>query len=85
MHAAKLAPKDRDIRDELVKLKELHAAQKREERDVYGGMFAKAAAKEPSVWAPKPKPARPALAAQPAGGMYSHVNFAQTAFGRREE
>ena len=81
MAAAKLDPKNRGIREELEKLKQVNAAQKREERNAYGGMFARAAAAEP----PPPKPARVTLASRPPGGMFGNVEFSSSAFGSRED
>jgi FK506-binding protein 4/5 len=52
--AARLDPKSREIRAELDKLKDVHAAQKAEERGMFGGIFAKAEEKERAAWAPPP-------------------------------
>lgn len=69
MAACKRDPQNRDIRNELERLKQVHATQKREEREKYGGIFEKAAAKEPPP--PPPKPQR------------QLEGFATHAFGRR--
>ena len=69
--AAKLDPRNKDIRDELARLKTVNAQQKREERSFYGGMFAKA--EPPSKWA-APAPAVPKKKLD---------GFASTAFGSR--
>jgi hypothetical protein len=77
MAAAKIDPKNLDVREELEKLRQVNAAQKREEKSMYGGMFARAAAAAPALPA---KPAPPKL----PGSMFGDVKLASTAFGRRD-
>lgn len=79
--AAKLAPQDRGIRDELIKLKQINADQKRDERSFYGGIFARAAAQEPPS---KLESERPMLATPAPGNVFGNVQFSTTAFGRRQ-
>ena len=81
VQCAKLDPKNREIRDELSKLQNVHQQYKREERDLYGGIFAKAAAKGPGKWEAKtPQPKFNA-----SGNAFGNVQLAQTAFGRKDD
>jgi FKBP-type peptidyl-prolyl cis-trans isomerase len=76
MAAARLEPKNKDIREELTKLKQVQSDQKREEKSLYGGIFEKASTAGPAKWAQPVKEAKPP---PPLAG------FASTAFGRRAE
>ena len=73
MAAAKLDPKSREIRAEIDRLKATKAAQKAEERTVYGGIFAKEAEVQQKARPPPPPP----IFGTPLRGA--------TAFGRRDE
>ena len=79
--AAKLDPRNRDIRDELERLKQIHVQHKADERKTFGGIF------ESSRWAATSKWDAPRVVDVPkaALGAAPRAGFATTAFGSRAD